>query len=89
MSILQKSMEEASVNFARCYDIAKEMKNQRLVLDCQLCLAFISFDLKEWAQAKEFFDQAYFVLKFPLMSCRKRSSWARPTWQSSAFATLA
>jgi len=33
----------------------------RLSLDCILCMAFLSYDSKEWKKAKEYFDTAYFV----------------------------
>ncbi len=33
----------------------------RLSLDCLLCIAFLSYDSKEWKQAKDNFDTAYFV----------------------------
>ncbi len=32
-------------------------------LECLLCMAYISFDKKNWQQAQHYFDEAYLVAK--------------------------
>jgi hypothetical protein len=41
-------MEQASSDFEECIKIAKDLKAVRMQLECLLCMAYISFDKKDW-----------------------------------------
>ena len=56
-------MEEATGFFQECINIAKELRAVRMQLECLLCMAYISFDKKEWQEAQTYFDLAYTVAK--------------------------
>jgi len=55
-NLLKGDMEQASSDFAECIKIAKDLKAVRMQLECLLCMAYISFDKKDWQQAKLNFD---------------------------------
>ena len=60
-NLLKGDMEQASEEFDQCIKIAKDLRAVRMQLECLLCMAYISFDKKNWLQAKHFFEDAYFV----------------------------
>ena len=43
--------------------MARELKAVRMQLECLLCMAYISYDKKQWLDAQNYFDQAYKVAK--------------------------
>ncbi len=51
------------MNFERCFNLAIEMNNARLQLDCLICLGYITFNMEEWEKSKDYFEKAYFVAK--------------------------
>ena len=56
-------MEKAVIDFNECIRIAKDLRAIRMQLECLLCMAYISFDKKDWEQAQLYFDEAYSVAK--------------------------
>ena len=62
--LLKGDREQASSDFNECMKIAKDLKAVRMQLECLLCMAYISFDKKDWQKAKDNFDEAYFVSYF-------------------------
>ena len=97
-NLLKGDIEQAQNDFTECIRIARDLKAVRMQLECLLCMAYISFDKKNWQQAKYFFDEAYNVsfisLSDPANICgaigsRWPRSATRVTSQSSASATQA
>ena len=62
--LLKGDSQQASSDFNECMKIAKDLKAVRMQLECLLCMAYISFDKKDWQEAKDNFDEAYFVSYF-------------------------
>lgn len=60
-NLLKGDIEQAQNDFTECIRIARDLKAVRMQLECLLCMAYISFDKKNWQQAKYFFDEAYNV----------------------------
>ena len=60
-NLLKGDIEQAQNDFTECIRIARDLKAVRMQLECLLCMAYISFNFKNWQQAKYFFDEAYNV----------------------------
>ena len=46
-----------------CIKIAKDLRAVRMQLECLLCMAYISYDKKDWQDAQTYFNHAYNVAK--------------------------
>ena len=68
-NLLKGEIEQAQGDFAECIRIAKELRAVKMQLECLLCMAYISFDKKNWQQAKYFFDDAYNVSSGLIFVC--------------------
>jgi len=62
-NLLKGDIEQAQNDFTECIRIARDLKAVRMQLECLLCMAYISFDKRNWQQAQYFFDEAYSVAK--------------------------
>ena len=62
-NLLRRELDQAHDSFVQCLELARELRAEKMQLECLLCLAYISFDKQAWAEAKEYFDEAYFVSK--------------------------
>jgi len=62
-NLLKGEMDQAVNYFNECIAIAKDLRAVRMQLECLLCMAYISFDKKNWQQAQQYFDRAYKVAK--------------------------
>ena len=60
-NLLRRDLDEAHDAFVQCLELARELRAVRMQLECLLCMAYIAFDKQDWADAKEYFDEAYFV----------------------------
>jgi tetratricopeptide (TPR) repeat protein len=67
--VLRREYEPAKKQFEQCLMIAQQLKASKMQLECLLCLAYISFDEKQWLQAKQHFEQAYKVSD-QLITCK-------------------
>ena len=56
-----KNLEGALINFKGCYDICQKMNNNRLQLDCLLCLGYLAYSLSNDQDTKMYFELAYKV----------------------------
>ena len=61
--LLKGDMEQAQAHFMECIKIAKDLRAVRMQLECLLCMAYISFDKKEWQDAQTYFNHAFAVAK--------------------------
>ena len=68
-NLLKGDIEQAQNDFTECIRIARDLKAVRMQLECLLCMAYISFDKKNWQQAKYFFDDAYNVSSGLIFVC--------------------
>ena len=48
-NLLKGDMEQAEMDFNECIKIAKDLRAVRMQLECLLCMAYISFDKKNWS----------------------------------------
>jgi tetratricopeptide (TPR) repeat protein len=60
--LTMKNIEGATVNFKGCFDICQKMNNNRLQLDCLLCLGYLSYTLGNSKDTKMYFEYAHKVL---------------------------
>ena len=61
--LLRRDMDAALECFNDCLELARELRAVKMQLECLLCTAYIAFDKQDWKDAKEYFDEAYFVSK--------------------------
>ena len=47
-NLLKGDIEQAQNDFTECIRIARDLKAVRMQLECLLCMAYISFDKKNW-----------------------------------------
>ena len=60
-NLLRRDLDNAHGSFVQCLELARELKAIKMQLECLLCMAYIAFDKQDWKDAKEYFDEAYFV----------------------------
>ena len=60
-NLTTKNLEGALANFKGCYDICQKMNNNRLQLDCLLCLGYLAYSLGNDQDTKMYFELAYKV----------------------------
>ena len=57
--VIAGDADKANENFRQCLSISRQMKNQRLQLDCLLCLGHIAYEQQDWETAMDAFKQSY------------------------------
>lgn len=60
-NLTMKNLEGAVTNFKGCFDICQKMNNNRLQLDCLLCLGYLSYTLGNDQDTKMYFEFAHKV----------------------------
>ena len=60
-NLTMKNLEGALTNFKGCFDICQKMNNNRLQLDCLLCLGPLSYTLGNDRDPQLYFELAHKV----------------------------
>lgn len=63
INFVTRNFASAQTYFIQCLEIATELDAYRMKLDCNLYLAYISFNSSDWAKSRDYFNEAYFAAR--------------------------